>query len=125
MTEENQNHEPIHPHEPVTEHLQHPSDTDQSLFMGILCYLGVLIIIPLLTSKNNSFVKFHLKQGLVLVICEAVLWIATRMFWPLIPLISVLQLVVFVLAVIGIINVVQKKHKDLPLVGKFAKTIKI
>ena len=125
MTEDNQNHEQIHTPEPVTEPSQHPSDSDQSLFMGLLCYLGILVIIPLLASKKNPFVKFHIKQGLVLFICEAVLWVATKMFWPLMPLIWILQLVVFVLAVIGIVNVVQKKNKELPLVGKFAKSIKI
>jgi uncharacterized membrane protein len=125
MTEENQKHEQIHAPEPVTEQLEHPSDSDQSLFMGLLCYLGILVIIPLLASKKNPFVKFHIKQGLVLVVCEAVLWVAMKIFWPLMPLIWILQLVVFVLAVIGIVNVVQKKQKELPIVGKFARTIKI
>ncbi|MEI6490516.1 MAG: hypothetical protein WCO16_02000 [bacterium] len=125
MTEDNQKHEQIHVPEPVTEQLEHPSDSDQSLFMGLLCYLNILVIIPLLTSKKNPFVKFHIKQGLVLVICEAVLWVAMKMFWPLMPIIGLLQLVIFVLAVIGIVNVVQKKQKELPIVGKFARTIKI
>lgn len=126
MTENNQNHEEVvHEAEPVTEQPQHPSDSDQSLFMGILCYLGILIIVPLLVSRHNSFVKFHLKQGFVLVICEAVLWFAMRIFWPLMPIIGILQLIVFVLVIIGIVNVVQKKQKELPLVGKFAKSIKL
>lgn len=126
MTENNQNHEEvIHEAEPVTEQPQYASDSDQSLFMGILCYLGILIIVPLLISRHNSFVNFHLKQGFALVICEAVLWFAMKMFWPLMPLIGILQLIVFVLAIIGIVNVVQKKQKELPIVGSFAKSIKL
>ncbi len=111
--------------EPVVEHKPHHSDTDKSLFMGILAYLGVLVIIPLLTSKDNPFVKFHIKQGLVLVVCEAILWVASKLAGPLVPLVGLLQLGVFILAIIGIINVVQKKQKELPLVGKYAKSIKL
>ena len=39
--------------------------------MGIFAYLWILILIPFLTeSKNDPFVKYHLKQGLALIIFE-------------------------------------------------------
>ena len=131
MTDTNQEQEPISTPplpEPAPEpspETPHNSDSDQSLFMGILAYLGVLVIIPLLTSKENPFIKFHIKQGLVLVICEIILWVAMKMFWPLMPLIGIIQLILFILSIIGIVNVVQKQEKELPLVGSFAKNIKI
>ncbi len=93
--------------------------------MGVLSYLGPLVIIPFLTEKENPFVKFHIKQGLVLLIIEVVLSFAMKIFWPLMPIIGIIQLGVLILIIIGIINVLQNKEKDLPLVGSFAEKIKI
>jgi uncharacterized membrane protein len=89
--------------------------------MGVLCYLGILLIIPYLMAKDDSFVKFHLRQGLVLLVIEAVLWVLGMMFmWQLYMLISFAQLAVLVLSIIGIVNVVQGHEKELPLVGQFS-----
>jgi len=44
--------------------------------MASLAYLWILIIIPFFTdAKDNPFVKYHLKQGLVLIIFEVVGWV--------------------------------------------------
>lgn len=118
--------EPEAHHAHHAHHTPHHSDTDQSLFMGILAYIGVLIIIPYLVAKHNPFVKFHIKQGAVLVAIEIVLWvlIQTGMFYLIMPIISIIQLAVIILAIIGIVNVIQKKEKELPVVGSFAKHLK-
>lgn len=100
-------------------------EKDNSTLMGVLSYLGILIIIPFLMAKNKPFVKFHLKQGLVLIVIEIILWVAMKMFWPIHQLISLLELGVLILIIIGIINVVQRKEKELPLVGSFSKHINI
>ncbi|MEJ0021693.1 MAG: hypothetical protein WDN47_03910 [Candidatus Doudnabacteria bacterium] len=93
--------------------------------MGILAYLGILVIIPLLTdSRNNPFVKFHVKQGLVLLICDVIVglfWQTRVLGWVLVPL---LQFAIFVLVVIGIINVLNKQMKELPLIGQLASNFK-
>ncbi|MBY0533507.1 MAG: hypothetical protein K2P31_00890 [Rickettsiaceae bacterium] len=89
--------------------------------IAIFAYLGPLVIIPYLTSKDNSFVKFHIKQGLVLISIEIICWLLMSMFfWTMWPLISLVKLLTFILAILGIVNVVQKKEKELPLVGSFA-----
>ncbi len=106
-------------------HTQLHSDSDKSLFLGILAYLGLLIIISYLLAKNNSFVKYHIKQGAVLVCIEIILWIISGMLGILTSIVGILELGVFVLAIIGIVNVVQKKEKALPIVGKYSKYIKI
>ena len=104
---------------------QHSADSDKSLFMGILSYLGILIIIPFLFSKDNPFVNYHIKQGAVLFVIEAVLWAISGMFRFLMPLIGIIQLALFVLVVIGIVNVVQKREKELPFIGKYSKFIEL
>lgn len=91
--------------------------------MAILAYIGILILIPFLVEKNDPFVKFHIKQGLVLFIIEVIIWVILYMgffFYMLWPLIQLINLCVLVLAIIGIVNAAQGKEKELPLVGSFA-----
>ena len=91
--------------------------------MAILAYLGILIIIPFLTAKDDPFVKFHLKQGLIIFIAEAVVWILgmTMIGWELWQLLELVNLATLVLAIIGIVNVVQGRQAELPLVGSLSK----
>jgi len=96
--------------------------------MGALAYLGPLIIVSYLVAKDNPFVKFHIKQGLVLFIAEVILWILSSYFWVMFyqfwMLYQLINLGILVLIVLGIINVVQGKEAELPLVGSLAKNFK-
>lgn len=98
---------------------------EQTTLMAVLAYIGPLVIIPFLVAKDDPFVKFHIKQGLILFVGHVILWILhpllgmyLGMLWSLI---SLLNLALIVLAVIGIVNVVQKREKELPVVGQFSK----
>lgn len=115
------------PAAPVTPPSQLNKEVSNHVVMGILSYLGILVIIPYLMAKDVPFVKFHIKQGVVLVIIEIVVWALSGMFWGfgLWFIISLVQLVTFVLSVIGIVNVVQNKEKELPIVGSFGRNIPI
>lgn len=113
MDEENRtNHE---------EHKSHSGDKSQKITMAIIAY--IIFFVPLLTEyKNDPFVKFHVKQGLVLLIA----WVVgsfVSMFpilgWILFPFI---MLALFILMVVGIINASNGKEKELPIIGHFAKS---
>jgi uncharacterized membrane protein len=93
--------------------------------MGILAYLGPLVIVPYMAVKDDPFVRFHVKQGLVLFVAELILWVASWLLIFLFPIIALLQLGVFILAIVGIMNVVNKKEAPLPIVGGFADRFKI
>lgn len=92
--------------------------------MAILAYLGILIVVPFVTdAKNDPFVKFHLKQGLVIVIG----WFALVIlgFVPVLNfIVPILWIGLGILDLIGIINAAQGKMKDLPLIGSLAHTFK-
>lgn len=108
---------------------QSPQNNSQGMeshvLMGILSYIGPLVIVSYLTSKDDPSVKFHIKQGLVLFCLEIVLWILGSMFfWHLWGLMQLLNLAVLVLSVIGIVNVVQKKEKMLPIIGSLSSYFK-
>ncbi len=89
--------------------------------IAILAYLGILIVIPFLTdAKNDPFVKFHIKQGLVLIVLEVVSW-----FLMTIPVLgwfigSLLWLFTVIMVITGIINVLSGNQKELPLIGHLA-----
>lgn len=105
---------------------EHAAKAGTTNVMGIFAYLWILIIIPFLTdSKNDPFVKYHLKQGLALIIFEVVGWFV-GFFLLFIPFLGGLiswlwWLASFVLAIIGIINVVNGQEKELPVIGQYAK----
>lgn len=95
-----------------------PADIAENKGMGVLCYLGILWLIPFLAKKDSPFVKFHLNQGLVLLVLGLISWILCRI--PFIRIIGWLASVaVFALAIIGIVNVVNGKAQELPVVGKY------
>jgi uncharacterized membrane protein len=88
--------------------------------MAILAY--IIFFIPLLTdAKDDPFVKYHVKQGLVLFIGYII-----EMFIGQIPIIGwilypFLGIFLFILFIIGIINAANGKEKPLPLIGDFAE----
>ena len=92
--------------------------------MAMVAY--IVFFIPLLTeSKNDPFVKFHVKQGLTLF----VVWIAAG-FASMIPLIGrmlapFLSLAMLALMAVGIMNANKGEKKPLPLIGGFADRFNI
>ena len=93
--------------------------------MGVLCYLGILVIIPLLTAKNDPFVKFHIKQGLVLAVIEVAIYAIGMFMWQFWAIYSLVNLATLILSIVGIVNVVQGHEKELPIVGSFGNSFKI
>jgi uncharacterized membrane protein len=101
-------------------------DFSQNSLIAAASYLGPLVVIPFLTNKEDSFTKFHIKQGLVLFAAYLILWVLSGfmiyMFWPIIQIVN---LGLFILSLIGIVNTLQHKEKELPLIGQFASKINI
>jgi len=72
--------------------------------MAIVAY--IIFFIPLLTeSKNDPFVKYHVKQGLLIfigwILISIISWILP---WQLGIIVTILNLGVFVLMIIGIMS---------------------
>jgi uncharacterized membrane protein len=101
------------------------SPKQQNMAMAVLAYIGPLVIVSYLVAKDDSFVKFHIKQGLVLFAIEVILSIVASTMWSFWMIINLINFAIFVLSVIGIINAIQGKEEELPVVGSFAKYFKI
>ncbi len=90
-------------------------DIEKNKLNAVLSYLGILIIVPLLSdeAKKSTFAKFHLNQGLVLLIAG---FVGSFIFW--IPLIGwIVAVVFFVIWLIGIIGAIQGEMKRVPILG--------
>lgn len=107
--------------EPQATPVAAPVAQEHNTLMGVLAYIGPLVIVSYLAAKDDAFVKFHIKQGLILFIATVALQIVRSYLWILYDIISIAYLAVGVLSIIGIINVIQKKEKELPLVGHLSK----
>lgn len=93
------------------------NDVEDNKLIAILCYFGLLFLIPYLTKPDSPFVKFHSNQGLVLFLFGLVVGAASE-----IPILGwliglVCGLFTFVLFILGIVNVCNGETKELPLIG--------
>lgn len=114
---------------------------------GVLAYLGILVLIPLLTEKgkNSRFARFHVGQGLTLLaldicygIANAILSAIVNAIFPpkavslfgytymtepngiavaITTILSLVSIVFLVLMIIGIVNAAQGKMTKLPVIG--------
>ena len=92
--------------------------------LAVISYIGPLCLIPYLSKEKDDFVKFHVKQGLVLFILEMITWVVVWIFPFLWALMNLVSLVWLVFSIIGIINAINKQKRQLPLIGSFAGKIK-
>lgn len=97
---------------------------EKNIGMAVVAY--IIFFIPLLTdAKKDPFVKFHVKQGLVIFICGMLIYVASMFLpFPLSMLAGLLQLCLFVLVIIGILSAVKGEEKPLPIIGQFADQFK-
>ena len=112
---------------PQTKSNNNSNDT----LMGVLAYIGILCLIPLLAAKDSEFAQFHAKQGLNLFLLEvgvAVLsWVLGFMsivgglaFLGLMTMaIWLVQIGFIVLSIIGIVNALNGKKEPLPVIGVY------
>jgi uncharacterized membrane protein len=105
-----------------------PEDAEKNKIFGILAYLGILCLIPMIAAKDSPFGKYHANQGLVLFILEIVIWIvlfAINIVLAMLPgvfgflsvLFGLLYLAPLALMVMGILNAAFGKCVPLPIIG--------
>lgn len=110
------------------ENKEKDDQNDRKMF-AILAYLGILVFVPFFIRKDDPFVKFHIKQGFVLL----VLWMfyffvltAFPFFWAAAYyLLNLFSFLILILMVVGIVNVLNDKEKELPLIGRYGEKFDI
>ena len=112
------------------------SNQSNSKICAILSYLFIGLIWYAVDEniKKSEFAKYHVKQGLVLLIASiaydiilgiifSILLFPTLisgLFVGLFALIQLLYYVPLIFTIIGIINAINDKQKELPVIGHFA-----
>lgn len=112
------------------------ADVEKNKVFGILAYIGILWLVPLLAAKESPFARYHTNQGLVLFLGAIAAWIANivlDMVLVFIPFLGWFLMVVLhiglivgilALAIIGVINAANGVCKPLPLIGNRFTLIK-
>jgi uncharacterized membrane protein len=103
----------------------HSTPEQNKTLFSVLAYFGPLVILSYFLAGKDPFVKFHVKQGLVLFGIELIVSVVARFFWPLWMLIGLVNLCTLILSIVGIINAAQHHQKELPVVGHLANSIHI
>lgn len=107
------------------------NDIEKNKGMGIISYIGILFIIPLVAAKDSKFARYHANQGLVIFLAVTILSFACGIVsaMPFIGfmggiLSSIVTAVAFIYEILGIISAAKGEMKELPFVGRF-KIIKL
>jgi len=87
---------------------------------SVLAYLGLLVLIPLLVKKDDDYIHFHTKQGLVLLIMWVIIgligWLPLVGRW----LSEVLGFALAIVVLIAIVQVLMGKKWEIPVVCTYA-----
>jgi len=110
-------------------------DAQDNKVMGILAYLGFLVLVPIFAAKESKFAKFHANQGLLVcllyvaygivygilnaIFAAIFLYNSFGLYSLLTTVLGLGFLVVTILEILGIVNAVKGEKKELPVIGKF------
>jgi len=103
---------------------------DKILFAFLAAFLSIFgFIIALIVKKDDKYVMFYAKQSLVVFIVAVIIEIINRVF-VFIPIIgyainAVLSIFVIILWLISWIYALSNEEKEVPVVGKYARSIKL
>lgn len=98
--------------------------SEERLFAAI-GYLGILCLVPLLLKKKSAFAQHHGKQGLMILLVWLGLWVGMivpilgQIVWTL----GSIVLVIFI--ILGMLHAFQGRMWDMPVLGEYAKKIKL
>lgn len=94
------------------------ADVRENKNLGYLCYLGPLLVIPLLLKPKSRFLRYHCNQGLLLLIFAALVSICdgfAGIGW-LIGIAGGIASVIWLIQ--GLVNVSRGVRRPLPLIGE-------
>lgn len=103
------------------------ADVAQNKVMGILAYIGILVLVPILAAKDSPYARFHANQGLVLFIVEiawSVVYFVLALILGLVGLgfiasiLGLVNIVFLVLMILGIVNACKGTATKLPVIGE-------
>ncbi|KKW32358.1 MAG: hypothetical protein UY76_C0031G0002 [Candidatus Uhrbacteria bacterium GW2011_GWA2_52_8d] len=108
-----------------TDYIPPQQDMQEDRLIAAIGYLGILCLLPLLLKKDSAFAQHHGKQGLAILIVWLALWVG--MIVPILGQIvwTLGSIALIILIILGMVNALQGRRWDMPILGKYAKLIKL
>jgi uncharacterized membrane protein len=110
------------------------SDSDHQM-TAVLSYIGILVLIPLLAidkKKKDDFIKFHIKQGLILFLAEIILAVIEGILaripvigWVFETILGLAWLAIVIVCVIAIIKALNGEKWEISMLSDYTKKINI
>ncbi|MDD3088480.1 MAG: hypothetical protein PHT95_00845 [Candidatus Omnitrophica bacterium] len=99
--------------------------TKEQLAYGVLSYLSALCLIPILMKKDDEFIRFHARQGLMLFIIET-----AAMIVGIVPVLGGLVMTLGILicglmSLAGIVQVLMGNKWNMPVISEWSEKFKI
>lgn len=95
---------------------------DPSRLMAAVSYVGVLVFVPIFLKREDPFVNFHAKQGLVIFVGIVIAAIAARWISVIGSLLFVLMLIA---SILGLLQALLGRRWKIPGIGDIANTFNI
>jgi uncharacterized membrane protein len=91
--------------------------------LAFISYLGILCLVPLIINRDDEYVAFHARQGLVLW-----MWGVLAIFGLSLPVVgqfffSVSAMAIMIFSIIGMVSVALSKAWKFPFIGEWAEAI--
>lgn len=107
-----------------------PQDIYGSRRFAWLSYFGIWLLVPLFVRKENLFVRYHVNQGIVLLLFSLIAGIGFAVVtgllnlikqgmgdFFLLPLLMIYYIFYMCCVVLGVVRVIRGQAKPLPLIG--------
>lgn len=97
-------------------------DVDEQKIMAALSYVGFLVLVPLFVSRDDKYVYWHVKQGLVLLI-GLILAVVAAQWIAMVG--NILFLVLLLVDVAALVQALLGRWWKIPVIGDIADKFKV
>ncbi|RJQ16838.1 hypothetical protein C4573_02115 [Candidatus Woesearchaeota archaeon] len=107
--------------------------TGEETMAAVLSYLHFLVLVPLFAiQKKNDFIKFHVKQGLILFFAEIIILIILLILkslpvfgWFFVWVDYLISLCFLILIIYCIVQALQGKQWKIPIVSNYTNLVHV
>ncbi len=98
------------------------NDVLEGKFFAAISYISFFCIVTLVLKRENKFALYHAKHGLVLFLCEVILYILSAMVF-LKVLLQLLGVVLSIVCIWGIVQSLMGTYSRIPVLTDIAEKI--
>jgi len=106
----------------MADNLEDVTGLDDSRLYAAMAYLLILVAVPWLTRRNDPFVNWHVRQGLV-VLGGVVIALIAAAWWSTLG--SLLFVALMIGDVVALVQALQGKKWKIPGVGQLAAKLRM